>query len=130
MGEGGVQAGFCLGFLAVSPAPNHIAMAVLISVADIFFVVLRRCWRRQNPFKGDDTHLHFRLRAAGLPYKTTIWLLWLVSAAAGSLALTLQTRGKIFLVGTMVILTGLISWFIDDLIKRKTKNRSPQNKFY
>lgn len=124
LGEGGsTMAGFCLGFLAiVSSAKIAIAMAVLaIPVADIFFVVLRRWWRHQNPFKGDDTHLHFRLRAAGLPYKTTIWLLWLVSAAAGSLALTLQTRGKIFLVGMMVILTGLISWLVDSLIKRKTK---------
>jgi hypothetical protein len=37
-------------------------------------------------------------------------LLWGVSMAAGVIALTLQTRGKIFLVSSLIVLTALVSW--------------------
>jgi len=122
LGEGGSTiAGFCLGFLAVvSSAKIAIALAVLaIPVADLFFVIMRRLFSRKSLFKGDDTHLHFRLLAAGLPHRTAVILLWIVSASAGMIALTLQTRGKIFLVVLLCLLAYLVSWFTDKAIKRR-----------
>ncbi len=122
LGEAGsTLAGFCLGFLAiVSSAKLAIALAVLaIPIADIGFVVLRRMLNHKPWFKGDSSHLHFRLLAAGLPHKRAVHLFWLVSASAGFAALFLQTRGKLFLVFILIIITLLISWMADRAIQKR-----------
>ncbi|MFA6160845.1 MAG: MraY family glycosyltransferase [Patescibacteria group bacterium] len=124
LGEAGSTiAGFCLGFLAiVSSAKIAIALAVLaIPVADVAFVVLRRLLSGHSPFSADSSHLHFRLLAAGVSHRNIVILLWVVSAAAGVVALTMQTRGKIFLVITLALLTVLVSWLADREIKRRGK---------
>ncbi len=116
------MAGFCLGFLAiVSSAKVAIALAVLaVPLFDVAFVVLRRLAGRRAWHQADrDSHLHFRLLSAGLPHGTTVVALWLVSAAAGILALTLQTRGKIFLVLTLAVLTFLASWLAGLAMRRR-----------
>lgn len=122
LGEGGATiAGFCLGFLAIlSSAKIAIALAVLaIPVADVAFVFMRRIYNRKPWYQGDDTHLHFRLLAAGLPHRTIVFLLWIISALAGIMALTFQTRGKIFLIIALALLTFLVSWLADKAIKRR-----------
>lgn len=127
LGESGATiAGFCLGFLAiVSSAKIAIALAVLaIPVADIAFVFLRRIYNRKPWYKGDSTHLHFRLLAIGIPHRAVVILLWIISASAGVMALSLQTRGKIFLVATLALLTLLVSWLADRANKRKLDNVS------
>lgn len=113
LGESGsTLAGFTLGFLAiVSSAKVAVALAVLaIPLADAMRVVAGRMWRGASFWSGDDTHLHFRLLKAGLPHRTAVFLLWGFSFAAGAIALSLQTRGKIFLVASLVVLTALSSW--------------------
>ncbi len=122
LGESGSTiAGFCLGFLAiVSSAKLAIALAVLaIPIADIAFVILRRMLNHKPLFKGDSTHLHFRLLAAGMSHRRAVQLFWLISASAGLVALFLQTNGKIFLVFMLVVLTLLISWLADRAIQRR-----------
>lgn len=126
LGEtGSTLAGFSLGFLAiVSSAKVAIALAVLaIPLADAFFVVLGRLARGVSPWKGDSTHLHFRLLQAGVPHRTVVLLLWGISFSAGVLALTLQTRGKIFLVFSLIILTVLASWFAGRFAKKNRKTK-------
>ncbi|MDD5726627.1 MAG: MraY family glycosyltransferase [Patescibacteria group bacterium] len=126
LGEGGATiAGFCLGFLAIlSSAKIAIALAVLaIPVADVAFVFMRRIYNHKPWYQGDDTHLHFRLLAAGLPHRTIVFLLWIISASAGIMALTFQTRGKIFLIIALVLLTFLVSWLADKAIKRRQSNQ-------
>ncbi|MBI4138936.1 undecaprenyl/decaprenyl-phosphate alpha-N-acetylglucosaminyl 1-phosphate transferase [Candidatus Uhrbacteria bacterium] len=116
LGEAGsTMAGFSLGFLAiVSSAKVAIALSVLaIPLADAVFVVVGRLRRGLPPWKGDATHLHFRLLDAGISHRTAVVLLWAASFAAGVAALTLQTRGKLFLVGSLVVLTGLLSWVMN-----------------
>lgn len=127
LGEGGsTMAGFCLGFLAiVSSAKIAIALVVLgIPIADVFFVALRRIWQHKSPFQGDKLHLHFRLLDAGLPHRKTVVILWLISAMAGTAALFLQTRGKIFLILLLAILTLLVSWFADKRIRERTNQNA------
>lgn len=121
LGESGATiAGFCLGFLAiVSSAKIAIALAVLaMPLADLGWVFLRRIYHHKPWYKGDDTHLHFRLLAAGVPHARAVLLLWLVSASAGVIALTLQTRGKIFLVAILALMTLLVSWMAERAIKK------------
>ena len=121
LGEAGsTLAGFSLGFLAiVSSAKVAIALAVLaIPLADALIVVGGRLVRGVAPWKGDDTHLHFRLLKAGIPHRRVVLLLWAVSFAAGIMALSLQTRGKMFLVATLIVLTALASWLAQRLARR------------
>lgn len=121
LGEAGsTLAGFVLGFLAiVSSAKIAVALSVLaIPLADACLVVLGRLRRGVSPWKGDDTHLHFRLLRAGVSHRGAVVLLWGVSLAAGMAALTMQTRGKIFLVAVLIVLTVLISWMAKHYAKK------------
>ncbi|MCR4278951.1 MAG: undecaprenyl/decaprenyl-phosphate alpha-N-acetylglucosaminyl 1-phosphate transferase [bacterium] len=121
LGESGsTLAGFTLGFLAiVSSAKIAIALAVLaIPIADAGCVVYGRIRRGVKIWSGDDTHLHFRLLKSGIPHRTVVFLLWGFSFFAGVIALGLQTRGKVFLVATLVVFTILLSWFTTKYGKR------------
>lgn len=113
LGESGATiAGFSVGVLAIlSSAKIAIALAVLaIPIADAFLVMFRRIRTGVPWYRGDDTHLHFRLLKAGIPHRAAVLLLWGVSAFAGVLALILQTRGKLFLVAALVVLAALASY--------------------
>jgi len=125
LGEAGsTLAGFSLGFLAiVSSAKIAIALAVLaIPLADAVIVVFGRVRRGAKPWVGDETHLHFRLLRAGIPYRTSVFLLWAASFTAGVIALGLQTRGKIFLVVALIMLTLVASWMLNRMTRRVTKS--------
>lgn len=119
--EGSTIAGFSLGFLAIlSSAKIAIALAVLaIPIADAIFVVIGRIHRGVPWYRGDDTHLHFRLLRAGISHRVTVFLLWGISLLAGISALSLQTRGKYFLISGLIVLTALASYVAG------TKQRRP-----
>ena len=127
LGEAGsLIAGFSLGFLAIlSTAKIAIALAVLaIPITDLFLVALGRIRRGEPWYKGDRTHLHFRLLSAGVPHRIAVYLLWAVSLAAGVIALTLQTQGKIFLVVALVVTAALSSYVAG--YKSKKRNAAGQ----
>ena len=122
LGESGATiAGFSLGVLAIlSSAKIAIALAVLaIPITDIALVVIGRI-RRGDPWhRGDTSHLHFKLLLMGLSPRLAVFLLWGISLSAGLIALTLQTKGKIFLIVTLVLFTALLS-YAAGLTKRRT----------
>jgi UDP-GlcNAc:undecaprenyl-phosphate GlcNAc-1-phosphate transferase len=125
LGESGSTiAGFSLGFLAiVSSTKVAIALAVLaIPVVDAAVVLLGRIVRGEAPWKGDDTHLHFRLLRVGIPHRKVVILLWAVSFVAGMMALSLQTRGKLFLVAMLAVLTILASWMAQRIARRRSSS--------
>lgn len=123
LGESGATiAGFSLGVLAIlSSAKVAIALSVLaIPITDVVLVVFGRIRRGVPWYRGDNTHLHFRLLQAGLSQRAAVFLLWSVSLFAGLIALSLQTRGKLFLIGTLVVLTVLMSAIAGVRSKRRT----------
>ena len=122
LGESGSSmAGFLLGVLAIlSSAKVAIALCVLaIPIADIGIVVLGRMRRGVPWHQGDRSHLHFRLLAAGLSQRMVVLLLWGLSATAGILALSFQTRGKIFIVCSLIGFTIFASWISASLAKKR-----------
>lgn len=124
LGEAGSTiAGFTLGFLAVlSSAKIAVALSALaVPITDVAIVVLGRIRRGQPWFRGDDTHLHFRLLKAGVPYRMAVALYWGVAFLAGILALGLQTRGKLFLIASLVVLAVLTS-YVAGLKARRSDN--------
>ena len=115
LGEAGSTiAGFSLGVLAIlSSAKVAIALTVLaIPITDVALVIGSRIRRGVPWYEGDNAHLHFRLLQAGLSQRTAVFLLWAIALFAGLIALTLQTRGKIFLIATLIVLTTLMSFGI------------------
>lgn len=113
LGEAGSTiAGFSLGVLAViSGAKVAIAAAALgVPLVDIAIVVTGRLLRGRSPFRGDNTHIHFRLLKAGVSSRNAVRLIWGMALVFGLTALTLQTKGKIFLLTALVALMLTISY--------------------
>ncbi len=112
LGEAGsTLAGFALGFLAiVSGAKVATAfMAIGIPLVDLSLVILGRLVRRQSPFRGDQTHLHFKLLRLGLSQRQVVAIFWSLALIFGAAALEAQTQGKLFLVGTLIATTLFLS---------------------
>jgi UDP-GlcNAc:undecaprenyl-phosphate GlcNAc-1-phosphate transferase len=92
LGESGsVLAGFLLGALAiVSGGKVAVALLVLsLPLADLLVTVTRRSLAGRSPFAADRLHLHHRLLDAGLTQREVAWLIWLVAAATGVVALAI-----------------------------------------
>ena len=98
LGEGGsTLLGFTLGVLSVILGAK-IATALLvmgIPILDVAWVIIRRMWYRNSPFKGDRQHLHFRLLDIGLSQKQAVLVLFGISAIFGVTAVFLQSLGKL-----------------------------------
>jgi UDP-GlcNAc:undecaprenyl-phosphate GlcNAc-1-phosphate transferase len=112
LGESGSTiAGFSLGVLAIiSGAKVATASAALgVPLVDIVLVVLDRLSRGTSPFKGDSSHLHFRLLALGFTPRAAVRLIWAIALSFGLIALTLQTKGKIFLLTLLIVAIAGIS---------------------
>ncbi|QQR55232.1 undecaprenyl/decaprenyl-phosphate alpha-N-acetylglucosaminyl 1-phosphate transferase [Candidatus Peregrinibacteria bacterium] len=79
---------------------------------DFVWVLLRRLFKGQSPFKGDLWHLHHRLQKAGYSDRGIVLFYTLSSALFGSLALLLHTEGKllalILVLGFMLLLMLLL----------------------
>ncbi|MCC6563293.1 undecaprenyl/decaprenyl-phosphate alpha-N-acetylglucosaminyl 1-phosphate transferase [Candidatus Uhrbacteria bacterium] len=114
LGESGsLIAGFSLAFLSIVGGAKLATglMALGFPLIDAVFVVIGRISRGASPFKGDDTHLHFKLLKAGLSQKQTVLLIWGLSAATGAAALGLQSIGKVALIIWIVLVVlGLSAW--------------------
>lgn len=123
LGESGsVIAGFSLGFLAIVGGAKVATafMALGLPLVDACLVLGGRILRGELPFKGDRTHLHFKLVAAGLSQRQAVWLMWSMSLLFGLAAFGLQTPGKLLLVLALAGMTLLLSWFAGVRIKSRT----------
>jgi UDP-GlcNAc:undecaprenyl-phosphate GlcNAc-1-phosphate transferase len=90
-----------LGVLAILPhfysAKHRHPLAVLtpllvlaVPLADLIWVVILRCKAGKPFYIGDTNHLSHRLVRRGLDPARAVLLIWLLSAAAGALAILLQ----------------------------------------
>lgn len=128
MGDSGSMfLGYILGVLAViSGGKLATAFLVLgIPVLDVIWVAIRRIINGKSPFTADKLHLHHRMLSAGLTQRQTVLLLYIISAAFGTLAVFSGTdqKGKaaIYLVLMMVALAiGLI--ILEYRKKQREKN--------
>ncbi len=112
LGESGsTLAGFLLGFLSILGSAKLATglMALALPLADAAIVISGRLMRGASPFKGDNTHLHFKLLRAGFNQRRVVLIMWGMSLAAGIAALFVQTGGKILLVVLLLIVTASLS---------------------
>ena len=114
LGEGGSTfLGFTLGVLAVI-AGSKLATTLLVvgaPVLDVAFVIGRR-WLEGRPItRGDNTHLHHLLLAAGLSQRSILAIYLGVAAIFGTTTLIFTSWQKLAALGILVVLFGLsVSW--------------------
>ncbi len=114
LGEAGsTLAGFSLAFLSIVGGAKVATalMALGLPLADASLVMIGRAFRHAPLWRGDDTHLHFKLLKAGLSQRTVVFVMWAIALLFGILAFGFQTRGKILLVVALVGLTAILSVF-------------------
>jgi len=107
LGEGGsLLLGFILGVLAIISG-GKIAIALLIMgipIMDVAWVIIRRLREGKNPFRfADRKHLHFRILDLGIGQRKTVLVYYGFAAIFGLSALTLQSLGKVFALGFLVL---------------------------
>ncbi len=107
LGEGGaLLIGFVLGVLAIiSGGKIAIALLVLgIPMLDVFWTILRRLFKKQNPFKfSDKLHLHHRLMDLGLTQRKTALVFYFLSFSFGISGLFLQSLGKVMAISILIV---------------------------
>jgi UDP-GlcNAc:undecaprenyl-phosphate/decaprenyl-phosphate GlcNAc-1-phosphate transferase len=120
--SGSMLLGFILAALAIFSG-GKIATAALVlgfPLLDATWVILRRIFSGQSPLRGDYGHLHHRLLAAGLSERRTVLIIYLASAAFGTIALFMNNAfGKLLALGILFLVMLGIMW---KLRKVKLKN--------
>lgn len=123
LGEGGSTfLGFTLGVLSIILGAK-IATALLvmgIPILDVAWVIIRRIWYHRSPFKGDRQHLHFRLLDIGLSQRQAVLVLCGISAIFGSVAVFLQSLGK--LIALVILFCVMLALAITVVVLYKRKH--------
>jgi UDP-GlcNAc:undecaprenyl-phosphate/decaprenyl-phosphate GlcNAc-1-phosphate transferase len=114
--------GFLLASLSIfAGAKIATVMTVsIIPILDLMRVTWERCAAGQSIFQGnDDRHLHFKLLKSGMSERKILFFLALTSLAFGSLALSLDAKGKIIL---FIAAAVIYIFFISKIKWRKNTN--------
>jgi UDP-GlcNAc:undecaprenyl-phosphate GlcNAc-1-phosphate transferase len=122
LGESGSTiAGFSLAFLAMLGGAKLATafMAIGLPLVDAGVVVTGRLLRGVSPFRGDRTHLHFKLLRLGFSQKQAVYIMWSLSLLFGLAAFGLQSRGKVFLIISIILLTIGLSLYTGMKIRRR-----------
>ncbi len=106
MGDtGSMFLGFILATLAIFSG-GKVTTAFLVlgfPILDAVWVIVRRIVQGGSPFKGDLKHLHHRLIYMGLSPRKAVLLMYAISALFGLTAIFLDTTGKLFALGLLVL---------------------------
>lgn len=112
---GGTLAGFMIAILTIlSTSKILTGMVVLgIPLIDAVYSILRRIASGRSPVWGDRGHLHHKiLDEWGWGKRKAAIFYWLVTAFLGALALSLNSRQKLYtIIMLAVIIGGLLLWF-------------------
>ncbi len=98
MGDSGSMVlGFLLGVFAIISGAKFATAALVLGlpILDAVWVIVRRIASGRSPMKADRKHLHHRFLDAGFKPRTAVLLIYLVSAAFGTIALVSTTAGKL-----------------------------------
>ena len=127
LGEGGSTfLGFMLGVLSVILGAK-IATALLvmgIPILDVAWVIIKRIWYHQSPFKGDRQHLHFKLLDIGLSQRQAVLVLYAISAIFGIVAVFLQSWGKLIALVVLFLCNAYFGHFRSSFIQKKAPTRA------
>ncbi len=119
--SGSTFTGFMIGVLAIILG-GKIATALIvmgIPILDIAWVIIRRLWYHQSPFRADRQHLHHRLLDIGFSQRQTVLILYAISAAFGFTAVFLQSFGKLIALIVLFVVMLILALTVVVLFKRR-----------
>lgn len=94
---------------------GKIATTILVlsfPILDFIWVILRRIYKRQSPFKGDLMHFHHKLLKAGFSERKVVVFYAACGLVFGALALLLHTEGKMIAFVGILILMLILAVFL------------------
>ncbi len=101
-------------------------LVLLIPATDFLYTFIRRIIQKKSPVWGDRGHLHHKLLDAGFTPGQITCLYLLISAILGGLALSLDSKGKLYAILLSGAITlGLILWL--NFFGRFLKHSDPDN---
>ncbi len=113
LGEGGsLLLGFLLGVLAIISGGKIATTLLVIGIPffDMIWVILRRFfWEHRSVTTADDKHMHFRLLRLGLSQNQVVILMNIIPAIFGATGLYLQSKAKLFLLGSLLIFMAVLA---------------------
>lgn len=126
MGDAGSMfLGFMLGVLSIL-AGGKLATALLIMgfpVLDAFWVILRRIFRRESPFRGDFSHFHHRLLLVGLSQRGALFFNYILCAIFATIAVALHSTFEKFVaflaVFAAMMLIGFFLFFRENSLTKQ-----------
>ncbi|MBI2448419.1 undecaprenyl/decaprenyl-phosphate alpha-N-acetylglucosaminyl 1-phosphate transferase [Candidatus Microgenomates bacterium] len=124
MGDVGSQfLGLVLAVLAIITG-SKIATALLVLGLPIFdglWVVFSRAINGKAPWTADRDHLHHKLLDLGLSRRFIVIIFWLITAAFGAIALTLNTQLKLIAIISLLIFLTISMGVISALAKNRKR---------
>jgi UDP-GlcNAc:undecaprenyl-phosphate GlcNAc-1-phosphate transferase len=115
MGDtGSMVLGFLMAVIALISG-GKVATTVLVlsfPLLDFIWVIVRRIFRGQSPFKGDLWHFHHRFLKAGFSPRQVVVIFLAGSGLFGALALFAQSDGKLILLVAVVVLMAFLAAFL------------------
>lgn len=121
---GATLAGYLLGVLAILSGGRVATTALVLAVPllDGVYTIYRRARTGRSLVWGDREHFHHKLIDLGLSKRQVAYFYWALAAFLGLLALSLDSRGKLF-AAVLVILGGLAIVTTIDVILRQRSAR-------
>ncbi len=113
--------GFLLAILSLATSAK-LATAILvmgIPTADALITVGRRLLAKKSPFWHDKGHLHHLLLDSGVPHQYIAPIYWVGTFVLGVIALMLSSRGKLFAIILVLVVTTGIIITLRHVLKRK-----------
>jgi len=117
-GYGGkTLAGFMLAVLSIlSFSKLGAALLVLaVPMVDAFFVFFKRIYKGRSPMKATSGHLHHHLLSLGWGRRRIAVFYWIIAAVAGMIALSTNSKQKMFAVILVVIIISMFIYWINFL---------------
>lgn len=113
--------GFLLAIIAVQGASKIATLAVVgaVPLLDAVSVVIGRLKRGHSPFRGDRTHLHYKLERRGLSGRSILALYLFSSILLGFSAVKLQTHNKILVFAAFSLIFTFLIIVGSKVVKRK-----------
>jgi UDP-N-acetylmuramyl pentapeptide phosphotransferase/UDP-N-acetylglucosamine-1-phosphate transferase len=95
------------------------ACFIMIPLVDTSRIIILRLWKRQSPFKPDKSHIHHAIMRLGKSHSQTTLILGATQIFFVCIAIVFKGTGDLRLLAGIVLLSILLSVFLDRMILKK-----------
>ncbi|MBA3723400.1 MAG: undecaprenyl/decaprenyl-phosphate alpha-N-acetylglucosaminyl 1-phosphate transferase [Candidatus Levybacteria bacterium] len=96
-------------------------LVMAVPMVDALFIIIRRILNKKSPFQGDKKHLHHILLKLGYNQRQVALFYWSFSVILGLLALSLESKSKMFTIIMVIAFTGGALLFLHRITKSKNE---------